>query len=144
LCSALDRRSQRVFEGDNVEGYTNQGSSDFRLHRGTLICGAALALACSNPYQTYASADNVPVTSVKVTPQSIVLVAIGQTQDVKATIVPANATDQIVAWESADPAVVSVDANGRVTAKAVGSGVIITAITHDGHYQSSTNVSVNP
>ena len=114
------------------------------LHRSTLICGAALALACSNPYQAYAPTDNVAVSGVKVTPQTIVLVAIGQTQDVKATIAPANATDQIIAWESTNPAVVSVDANGRVVAKAVGSGVIITAITHDGHYQSSTNVSVNP
>jgi uncharacterized protein YjdB len=114
------------------------------LHRGTLICGAALALACSNPYQTYAPADTVPVSSVKVTPQTIVLVAIGQTKDVTATIAPANATDQIITWESTDPTVVSVDAYGRVTARAVGSGVIITAITHDGHYQSSANVSVNP
>ena len=55
-----------------------------------------------------------------------------------------NATDQAIVWESTDSSVASVDAMGRVVAKAVGSGVFITAYTHDGHYQSSANVTVDP
>jgi alpha-amylase len=89
-------------------------------------------------------ADTVRVLGVKVTPQSVVLQTIGETRQLIATIAPANATDQAIAWESTDSSVVSVNSAGLVTAKAVGSGIFITAFTHDGHHQASANVSVNP
>ena len=85
----------------------------------------------------------VPVLAVKVSPQSIQL-AIGETRQLSAAVRPTNATDQAVAWESTDSTVAAVDSVGRVTAKAVGAGIIITAYTQDGHHQSSANVSVNP
>lgn len=112
-----------------------------------LLCGVLLALACSYPTQPYKpdpSTDKVSVSGVKVSPQVIQFFAIGETRDLAATIAPANATDKAISWESADPTVASVDANGRVTARAVGSGVLITAFTHDGRHEASANVSVNP
>jgi uncharacterized protein YjdB len=84
------------------------------------------------------------VEGVKVTPQVIVFPAIGETTQLSATVSPANATDKAIAWESTDSTVAAVDAFGRVTAMAVGSGVFITVSTHDGHHQASVNVSVNP
>jgi alpha-amylase len=87
---------------------------------------------------------NVPVDGVKVSTQSIQLSAIGETQLLTATISPANASDQTVIWESTDSTVVSVDASGRVTARAVGSGVFITAFSHDRGHQASANARVNP
>ena len=109
-----------------------------------LIYGVALALGCSYPNQPYSSTDNVAVLGVKVAPQTIAFLAIGETKNLTATIAPANATDQIISWQSTDSTVASVDANGLVTAKAVGSGVFITVTTHDGRHEASANVSVNP
>src|SRR5256885_2316768 len=88
-----------------------------------LIFGVTLA-ACSNPlYSDKAATDRVAVRSVKVSPQTIELFAIGETKDLTASVSPADATDQAVSWESSDATVASVDANGRVTARAVGFGV---------------------
>lgn len=106
----------------------------------TVALLALSANACSSPGES----DPVPVLGVKVTPQSFVFQAIGETKQMIATISPANATDQAIAWESTDSSVASVDSAGLVTAKAVGSGIFITAFTHDGHHQASVNVSVNP
>jgi uncharacterized protein YjdB len=121
------------------------------MHRTAGQAAFALLLlgqhACSNPTQP-GNPDPpttiVPVEGVKVTPQVIVFPAIGETTQLSATVSPANATDKAIAWESTDPTVAAVDAFGRVTAMAVGSGVFITVSTHDGHHQASVNVSVNP
>ena len=90
------------------------------------------------------TATVVPVEGVKVTPQSIVMTAIGETRQLTATVGPVTATDKAVTWESTDTSVASVDATGLVTARGIGAGVFITAVTHDGHFQSSANVSVSP
>ena len=84
----------------------------------------------------------VPVQGVKVTPQVIQLSKVGETRQLLATVAPANATDQAVTWESTDATVASVNATGLVTAKAVGTGVFVTVVTHDGHHEASVNVSV--
>lgn len=103
------------------------------------------ALACDYSTQPGDYPPNpVAVQGVGVTPQTIVFVAIGETRQVTATIAPLNATDKVVAWESTDPQVATVDANGLVTARGIGVGVFVTAITHDGHKQASVNVSVQP
>lgn len=114
----------------------------------SLLCAAALgANACSDPSQTNdpgPSTNTVSVQGVRVTPQVLQLSAIGETRQLSATVSPTNATDQAVTWESTDPTVATVDATGRVTAKAVGFGVFITVFTHDGRHQASVNVSVIP
>jgi uncharacterized protein YjdB len=86
----------------------------------------------------------VAVQGVKVTPQVVQLLAIGDTGRVVATISPSNATDQAVRWESSDSGVASVNAAGLITAKAAGLGVFVTVYTHDGGHQASVNVSVTP
>jgi uncharacterized protein YjdB len=90
------------------------------------------------------TATVVPVEGVKVTPQSIVLTAIGETRQLSATVAPDKATDKAVTWESTDTSVATVDAAGLVTARGVGAGVFVTVITHDGHFEASVNVSVSP
>jgi uncharacterized protein YjdB len=105
------------------------------------------AQACNysgQPSEPDPPATIVSVQGVRVTPQSVQLLAIGETRQLFATVSPANATDQAVAWESTDSSVASVDAVGVVTAKTAGSGVFITVYTHDGRHQASVNVSVNP
>jgi uncharacterized protein YjdB len=109
-----------------------------------LLYAVGLAAGCSYPNQPYGPTANVAVRGVKVAPQTIEFVAIGETKTLSATISPANATDQTISWQSTDSTVAGVDANGLVTAKAVGFGVFITVTTHDGRHEASANVSVNP
>ena len=113
----------------------------------TFVLLGLSATACGNPGEPGEpdpSPSPVSVQGVKVTPQVIQLVTIGETKQLVATVSPGNATDQAIVWESTNSGVASVDGGGLVTAKAAGSGIFITAYTHDGHYQASVNVSVNP
>jgi len=115
-----------------------------------LVIFALLVLsahACGSPGQP--DEPDLPgnivfVQGVRLTPQVVQFLAIGETRQLLATVSPANATDQAISWESTDSSVASVDAAGLVTAKASGSGVFITVYTHDGRHQASVNVSVNP
>ena len=52
------------------------------------------------------------------------ILTVGNTYTIKATVTPENATDKTVTWASSDEKVATVDANGKVTAKAVGTAVI--------------------
>ncbi|PKV03073.1 Ig-like domain-containing protein, partial [Bifidobacterium pseudolongum] len=61
----------------------------------------------------------VPVQSVSVSPSRLELQRGGSGQ-LAATVAPSNATDRAVSWRSSNPAVASVDANGRVTALKAG------------------------
>ena len=99
---------------------------------------------CGNPSEPGAAGTVVPVQGVKVTPQVVQLWAIGETKQLVAAVTPANATDMAIIWESSDSTVASVPPGGLVAAKAAGTGVFVTAYTHDGHHQASVNVSVTP
>lgn len=110
-----------------------------------LIGGFALALnGCTYPSTPDRSPDRVAVEGVRVVPQSIQFTAVGETKAITATLVPDNATDQTIIWDTTDPSIATVDESGRVTAKAAGAAVFVTASTRDGHFQASVNVSVNP
>lgn len=106
-----------------------------------LVLGAGASCDSASPGS---SGNIVPVQGVKLTPQVIQFLAIGETRQLVAAISPANATDRGLAWSSTDSTVASVDTLGLVTAKAAGSGVFVTVYTHDGGHQASANVSVSP
>jgi uncharacterized protein YjdB len=112
-------------------------------HVGLALLLSALALGASScsGYSTQAYAP-VAVTGVRVTPQTARIATIGGTTQLVAAVTPLDAADRALTWESTDPAIATVDATGLVTAHAAGAGVFITAITHDGHFQSSANVTV--
>ncbi|GHV66642.1 hypothetical protein FACS1894199_10480 [Bacteroidia bacterium] len=79
----------------------------------------AMFFACSDD-------DNdvtVAVTGISLNKTTLTLTA-GDTATLTATVLPANATDKAVTWESNVPATATVDANGKVTAVAVGSATI--------------------
>ena len=117
------------------------------VRKATLALLILSSYACDNPGQPSEPdppASIVSVQAVRVTPQAIQFLAIGETRQLLATVFPTNATDQAIAWESSDSSVASVNAVGLVTAKTAGAGVFITAYTHDGGHQASVNVSVNP
>ena len=82
----------------------------------------------------------VAVTGVSVSPASA-SVAIGSTTQLTATVAPANASNQSVSWSSANPAVATVDATGKVTGVAAGSA-IITVATVDGNKTATSTITV--
>lgn len=111
---------------------------------GTIACSGAYTTTGSTSGSGSVGSDSVRVTGVRVTPQSVVIEGIGTTTVLTATVVPANATDKTVIWHALFPAVASVDSTGRVTANSRGEGAYITAVTRDGHFQSTANVTVIP
>lgn len=63
--------------------------------------------------------------------------------DLKAKVIPAEATNKDVTWSSSNEGVATVDANGRVTVLAEGEA-IITATTMDGGLTAQCKLTVNP
>ena len=86
------------------------------------------------------TASTVPVTGVTVSPTSGT-VAINGTLQLTANIQPSNATNKAVTWTSSNTSIATVDTNGKVTGKAVGSATI-TATTTDGKKTASCTVTV--
>ena len=75
------------------------------------------------------SCGNVSVTGVTLDMTSKTL-AVGETETLRATVLPENVTDKTVAWTSSNYSVVTVYENGQITA--VGLGIAtITAKTKD-------------
>ena len=85
-------------------------------------------------------AGKVAVTGVTMSPTSLSLV-VGETSTLTATVKPDNATDKTVKWSSNKTGVATVDANGKVTAKAEGTATI-TVTTNDGGKTASCAVTV--
>ncbi len=67
---------------------------------------------------------------------------VGQEETLVA-VVDINATDRTVTWSSSNPAIATVDANGKVTAVAAGEASI-TVTTNDGGKTDSCKVTVTP
>ena len=80
------------------------------------------------------------VTGVSVNPTSVSLEP-GKSASVVAQVTPDNATNKSVSWSSSNPAVATVDGNGKITAVAVGEATI-TATTADGGKTSTCKVTV--
>lgn len=72
---------------------------------------------------------NIPVESVTLSTSSLML-NVGETFQLTATLFPENATNQVVTWESSNETVATVSNNGLVTAITVGN-VTVTAESGD-------------
>lgn len=69
------------------------------------------------------SETRVEVSSVNITPSSLVL-TVGDTHTLYAIVEPGNVTDLTVDWESSNKTVVSVSADGRITALSEGQAMV--------------------
>lgn len=99
-----------------------------------------ITLAAPSVTGGWKDASTVSVTGV--TLNKIVLqLYTGGSETLTATIAPTNATNKKVTWTSSDPAVATVDANGKVTAKSLGMADI-TVTTKDGGYTATCRVGV--
>ena len=81
----------------------------------------------------------IPVTGISLNKNSINLNPNGTTQLV-ATVLPANASNTNIIWETSNPSVITVN-KGLVTAKTIGSATI-TARTEDGNYTAVCVINV--
>lgn len=72
----------------------------------------------------YANLSVVDVASVAINQPETTSLNIGETLELSATVLPANATDKSLTWSSDDPSVLEVDQNGKVIAISNGSAVI--------------------
>ncbi|WP_302806169.1 Ig-like domain-containing protein [Cloacibacillus porcorum] len=83
-----------------------------------------LARSCvTGPLSFTVAVSGVPVTEVSLDLTELTL-NIGESKKLTATVKPDDATYKAVTWTSADPAVASVDENGKVTALSAGTTVI--------------------
>ena len=81
-----------------------------------------------------------PVISVSLSKQTMT-VNMGTTQTIRAILTPSGATDKIVTWDSSDPTIASIDANGKITHVSDGTATI-TATTDDGGDTATCDVTV--
>ena len=84
----------------------------------------------------------VAVTGVNLNSNAYNFTTLNDTYQLTANVMPANASNQSVTWESDNEAVATVDANGLVTAIGNGSANI-TARTADGGYSDTCAITVN-
>lgn len=83
---------------------------------------------------------NQPVTGVTLDKTTLDLI-VGNSATLKATVAPADATNNTVTWASNNTAIATVDSNGKVTAVAPGTATI-TATTEDGGKTATCTVTV--
>ena len=82
------------------------------------------------------------VSSVSVSPSSLIL-KVGETYDLKATVAPSDASITTVSWSSSDSSVATVDrSSGRVTAKGDGEATITVQSTDDSTKKATCKVTV--
>ena len=88
------------------------------------------------------SAQSVPATELTLD-RSEALLSVGESLRLVATVTPAGATDQNLAWSSANPAVAVVGQDGHVSAVAPGT-TSVTVRTEDGRLSASCAIRVVP
>lgn len=102
----------------------------------TVVALVACCYGCETPVP-----DPVKVDSVTLNESSITL-NVGESYSLVATVLPTDAENKSVKWESSAASVATVDNNGKVTAITAGS-TTITAKTEDGNKTASCTVIVN-
>lgn len=105
-----------------------------------VLMGGLLLTACGG---TTPIVDPIPVTisSVTVTPIGTSL-TVGATQQLKADVMGSGAYSNAVTWKSSDVAVLTVDTNGLVTAKAAGTATVTATSTADASMSGNVTVKV--
>ncbi|SMD32771.1 Por secretion system C-terminal sorting domain-containing protein [Reichenbachiella faecimaris] len=156
VASTMDAGTFHVeMNGSNVTGtvtsvntgawqtWTSVYANDVSLNAGEQI----MRIALDNPNHnldkviiTAAGSGTVNVTGVGVSPTSVSL-GIGNTQQLTATISPANATNQNVTWGSNNSSIATVNGAGLVTAVSAGTATI-TVTSVDGGYTANSTVTV--
>ncbi len=83
----------------------------------------------------------IGVNTISISPTNSNL-AIGESQNLLATILPTNATNKAVNWSSSDSSVVNVTTNGRITANKVGNATITVTSIDNPTIKATTRITV--
>jgi uncharacterized protein YjdB len=103
----------------------------------TATCTVTVKAASSGPVE---NPGDTAVESISLNKESLTL-SVGGSETLIATLLPANATNKKVEWDSSDESKVTVDSNGKVTAVAITTEkVTITATA--GAYEATCKVTV--
>lgn len=108
-----------------------------------LFIGLALALGAMiaiNSCKKDKEVEKIPATGVELNKPTLTI-AVGDEVKLVANVLPADATDKRVTWESSDENVATVSATGAVTGVKDGTAKI-TVYTEDGDFSASCNVTV--
>lgn len=68
-------------------------------------------------------------------------IAVGESVQLEANVLPSNASNQNVSWSSADESIATVDAGGLVMGMASGN-TVITVTTEDGSFEATASITV--
>lgn len=88
-------------------------------------------------YQLTSEPVVIPVESISIDQPEMTEIPVNETFQLSVTFIPSNATDKTVTWSSSDTGILSVDADGVLTAKNIGTA-IVTATTINGKTASIT------
>lgn len=94
----------------------------------------------SNIAKKESDSNDIKVTGIKLSDSNFNMV-VGDTKQLKATIIPDNATNKSVKWTSSNPKVATIDSTGKVVAKAKGS-TVITVTAPGGGISVKTSINV--
>ena len=140
-----DYRDRAQATGSNYLGAASSYGGEVNYHFGGVVPALYLSLSSELLYAaddgtSGAGGSVLETTSVSLDVTSKTLMA-GDTLQLHATVLPENATNKNVIWESSDTTVASVDATGKVTAINAGTATI-KAIVQKNNLESTCQITV--
>nr|WP_309446489.1 bacterial Ig-like domain-containing protein [Desulfosporosinus nitroreducens] len=117
----------------NITGFNSTGATTDQVL--TITVGAK-----TTTYKVQIVAAPITVTGVSLS-KNVTTINVGANETLSATITPTNATNKNVSWNSSDPAIATVDSNGKVVGVSAGASVI-TVTTVDGRKTATCTVTV--
>lgn len=131
------------YHGSKCYNFTNKEQDVFTVE-GLSVGSGAVTLTSNNGLTATCNItvvdSSVPVTGVALSETSLNL-KVGDSAQLNATVIPEDADNKKVTWNSSDSSVVTVDNTGSLTALRAGTAVI-TVTTEDGGYTASCAVTV--
>ena len=142
----------------DLELYTSTDGVSYTNHGTVFDSETIFGLPDGTRYIKLQGGRRTTLTSISITAKTVVApvdvtgvslnkttatVTIGSTEQLTATVLPANASNKAVSWSSSNTAVATVSSNGLVTAVSAGTATI-TVTTTDGSKTAQCVVTVNP
>ena len=128
---------------NNANGVDITFAEDYLLGVGDILNDVWWYQALYNISYSKTTAGEELATSISLDKTEVSL-EVAETTMLTATVLPETATNKSVAWTSSNEAVVTVDANGVVTAIALGEAVITATTTDGSDLSASCQVTVIP
>lgn len=133
---AIDKSITWVSNDDNVATVSSTGEI-----KGVSINNCTITALCGGQSATCQIIVNpVPVSEIRLD-QTECSILLEGSLNLKASVLPENASDKTVTWESSDPSIASVSSDGTITPHQLGT-CIITA--HAGDKEARCQVTVDP